>query len=253
MEHYNKENVVTLKELEENDALSVRRLSISSKHKSDRSTSQPNLRQQKNKVFLDFNGSSLDRCSSVKPLHTKQNTNRINDSNFSKNRKHVQSMIGDSGKTVCPEKVFANASSNKINFPQERGSGFTYDSSYRQRQHYPPMSNYRYQSFMTKSNIPYSRVDINLLEKDHAITEKSAFEYRYDCPIKPDVELDSHLEMVWADDEQTLDKQRNDYFQFYEAMKQVHVANWLKSQSTEEQRLYLDRTNRGMAAQASVC
>jgi len=259
MEHCynNKENMIaTKKELVEIKGdmtiqkLTMERLTISNKQKSERSASQPNFRHQKNKTkpseMSNLQINEVDRCSSVRQIKSRQDYNRFNDSNNSKTANRKPSIISTSYyRQNESQKSSVNIFSNGSKFAQ--GSNFNINSSnYRQRQLY--QSNYHTQSLMTKSTIPLVTVEIHLMEKDHSESVRNIVEYR--CPIEPDAELDSHLEMVWKDGDEMLNEQRNKYFQFYEAMKQVHVMNWLRSQTAEEQRLYLDRTNRSMA---SVC
>jgi hypothetical protein len=94
-------------------------------------------------------------------------------------------------------------------------------------------------------------VEIRLTESDHDFMRRKAMEEVDASPMGPELlELQERLTEVWAAADEMMTEQRDNLFRFYEAVKQLHIANWLKSQSAEDQRLYLDRTKMSIS---SVC
>lgn len=252
------------------DSLSIR--NAEKAERIDRSVSQPNFRNNQRHNNEEFKPKrSKDRSNSVRTMN---NHHQLQHQQLGKVPENIESATAPTKELSRdfkptfrgPNKVFRErnitqqtSSVKKYLHPREYHFGNNGRStSHRNNgeiiypnppfQHFPwmPINNY-----LNTSALEGPVVEIRLTESDHDFMRRKAMEEVDASPMGPELlELQERLTEVWAAADEMMTEQRDNLFRFYEAVKQLHIANWLKSQSAEDQRLYLDRTKMSIS---SVC
>lgn len=249
-------------------------LKISNKQ-ADRSANHQNAtNSQSNSDESKIRNKTKGRSNSVRPLHSKQHLPQqqsrpqyaIDDSriiNDGKKHPYPNQLYNNNNSRAAPNSVYSN--NNILN-----GNAFSGDNIYRQYST-PYLGGHSNRAYIPQQYIynntnggqylhphqepKYPIVEIHLTPKDHEFAANQMNQPSSFGRFEPDMELQKRLAQTIAETNEMLSDQRDNFYQFYESMKQAQIANWLSSQTLEEQKLYLDRTRTSILppTAASVC